>query len=122
MKELTEDLEATRLASGLLADSVGFVTDLLNWVEKCYRDLTHDTTYTSKEVWEMLLESLEQIFAELYAVRSPMVDAGLLLWGSLQAWKIQERYRKNKFQDDPALTGIFVRRILLKGPDASIAQ
>jgi hypothetical protein len=88
MKEVTEDLAATCLVSGLLTDSVGFVTDLLNWVKKCYWDLTHDTMYTGKEVWEMLLESLEQIFAKLYAAHSPMVDAarirpGLLLWGSL---------------------------------------
>jgi peptidoglycan hydrolase CwlO-like protein len=38
----------------------------------------------------------------------------------LRAWQIQQRYVSNDFQDDPALTGIFVRRVLLHGQDVSL--
>jgi hypothetical protein len=38
----------------------------------------------------------------------------------LKAWQIQQRYVSNDFQDDPALTGIFVRRVLLHGHDVSL--
>jgi hypothetical protein len=73
----------------------------------------------------MQLECLEQIFEELHQARVAVVDAarisqGIYLWGMLRAWQIQQRYVSNDFQDDPALTGIFVRRVLLHGQDVSL--
>ena len=47
---------------------------------------------------------------------------GYLVWGMLRAWKVQKRYLENHFKNDPALTGIMVRRILLSGQDTSIAE
>ena len=38
----------------------------------------------------------------------------------LRAWQVQQRYLSNRFKDDPALTGILVRRILLHGGDTTI--
>jgi hypothetical protein len=75
----------------------------------------------------MQLECLEQIFEELHQARVAVVDAarlsqGIYLWGMLKAWQIQQRYIRNDFQDDPALTGIFVRRVLLHGQDVSLDE
>lgn len=121
----TNDPEAVKVASGLLSDSATFVTSLCMWVESAHRDITADTPYNSEEVWDMLLECLEQIFEELHQARVAVVDAarisqGIYLWGMLKAWQIQQRYVSNDFQDDPALTGIFVRRVLLHGHDVSL--
>ena len=121
----TDDPEAVKVASGLIADSSTFVTSLCTWVEGAHRELTEDTPYTSEEVWDMQLECLEQIFEELHQARVAVVDAarisqGIYLWGMLRPWQIQQRYVCNDFQDDPALTGIFVRRVLLHGQDVSL--
>jgi len=121
----TDDSEAVKVASGLLSDSSTFITSLCTWIESAHRELTEDTPYTSEEVWDMQLECLEQIFEELHQARVAVVDAarisqGIYLWGMLHAWQIQQRYVSNDFQDDPALTGIFVRRVLLHGQDVSL--
>jgi hypothetical protein len=114
----TDDTEAVKVASGLMSDSCTFITSLCTWVESSHRELTADTPYTSCEVWDMQLECLKQIFEELHQARVAVVDAarisqGIYLWGMLRAWQIQQRYLDNDFQDDPALTGIFVRPVLL---------
>ena len=38
---------------------------------------------------------------------------GMFLWGFIKDWEIQEPYRRNKFKDDPALTGRLVRHMLV---------
>jgi hypothetical protein len=121
----TDDLEAVKVALGLLSDSSTFITSLCTWIESAHRELTEDTPYTSEEVRDMQLECLEQISEELHQARVAVVDAarisqGIYLWGMLHAWQIQQRYVSNDFQDDPALTGIFVRRVLLHGQDVSL--
>jgi hypothetical protein len=123
----TDDIEAVKVASGLMSDSCTFITSLCTWIESSHRELTADTPYTSSEVWDMQLECLEQIFEELHQARVAVVDAarlsqGIYLWGMLKAWQIQQRYVRNDFQDDPALTGIFVRRVLLHGQDVSLDE
>jgi hypothetical protein len=123
----TDDIEAVKVASGLMSDSCTFITSLCTWIESSHRELTADTPYTSSEVWDMQLECLEQIFEELHQARVAVVDAarlsqGIYLWGMLKAWQIQQRYIRNDFQDDPALTGIFVRRVLLHGQDVSLDE
>jgi hypothetical protein len=110
-----------------MADSCTFITSLCTWIESSHRELTADTPYTSGEVWDMQLECLEQIFEEIHQARVAVVDAarisqGIYLWGMLKAWQIQQRYLTNDFQDDPALTGIFVRRVLLHGQDVSLDE
>jgi hypothetical protein len=86
-----------------------------------------DTPYTSEEVWDMQLECLEQIFEELHQARVAVINAarisqGIYLWGMLKAWQVQQRYVENDFQDDPALPGIFIRRVLLHGQDVSLDE
>ena len=121
----TTDPEVCALATGLVGDSAKFITQLVTWLAKQNRELTADTPYSAEEVWDMSLECLEQIFEEIHQARVSVVDAarvspGLYLWGMLKAWEIQQRYLENSFQDDPALTGIFVRRVLLHGEDISL--
>jgi hypothetical protein len=116
----TDDPEAVTVASGLMSDSRTFVTSRCTWIESAHRELTADTPYTSEKVWDMQLECLEQIFEELHQVRVAVVDAarisqGIYLWGMLRARQIQQCYVSNNFQDEHALTGIFVRRVLLHG-------
>jgi uncharacterized protein YneF (UPF0154 family) len=44
----------------------------------------------------------------------------MFLWGMLRAWEIQERYRENKFKNDPALTGLVVRRMMVHSGEKSV--
>ena len=74
-----------------------------------------------------MLECPEQIFEELHHARVAVVDAarisqGIYLWGMLRAWQIQQRYVSNNFQDDPVLTDIFFRQVLLHGQDVSLVD
>jgi hypothetical protein len=73
----------------------------------------------------MQLECLATIFKELASVRaaaesSGQQHAGYYVWAMLRAWEIQQRYRKNKFKDDLALTGIMVRPIVVQGRDGGL--
>jgi hypothetical protein len=77
----TDDIEAVKVASGLISDSCTFITSLCTWIESSHRELTADTPYTSSEVWDMQLECLEQIFEELHQARVAVVDAARLSQG-----------------------------------------
>jgi hypothetical protein len=62
---------------------------------------------------------------EIVKVHNGFLDAGeaqpaYFLWGMLQAWEVQRRYRLHNFVDDPALNGIFVRRAVLRSMDATV--
>jgi uncharacterized protein YneF (UPF0154 family) len=46
----------------------------------------------------------------------------MFMWGFLKAWEIQERYRKNQFKDDPALTGRMVRRMMVGDGENSLKE
>jgi uncharacterized protein YneF (UPF0154 family) len=46
----------------------------------------------------------------------------MFLWLFLKAWEIQERYRKNQFKDDPALTGRLVRRMMVRDGESSLKE
>jgi hypothetical protein len=62
-------------------DLFTFVTSLCTLIESAHRELTEDTPYTSEEVWDMQLESLEQIFEELHQARVAVVDAARISQG-----------------------------------------
>jgi uncharacterized protein YneF (UPF0154 family) len=115
----TEDPTVRELAAGILADSLHFCRELVNFINTQNESLTHDTTYSAEQIWEMQLECLRTIFQELSVARRETRLAakhkqGYYLWGMLKAWVIQQRYLKNHFKDDPALTGIFVRRVVMQ--------
>jgi hypothetical protein len=77
----SDDSEAIKVASGLILDLFTFVTSLCTLIESAHRELTEDTPYTSEEVWDMQLESLEQIFEELHQARVAVVDAARISQG-----------------------------------------
>jgi hypothetical protein len=77
----------------------------------------------------MQLICLEQIFEELHqaccvsVVDVAHISQSISLWGMLFAWQIQQHYYvSNDFQDDPALTGIFVHQVLLHSQDVSLDE
>ena len=118
----TTNPEAVALSMGLAHDSASFVAELTNFVDEWYETLTSDSAYTETAIWAMIIECLAAIFEELHAARAPIKDAayfreGLYVWGMVKAWEIQQRFLANSIKDDPALTGILVRHIVIHGGD-----
>jgi hypothetical protein len=121
----TTDVEVKELSHGLLSDSARFCQDLVAFVNEQNDALTHDTTYSAEQIWDMQLECIRTIFQELADARSEFVlpaqsAPGYYLWGMLRAWEVQQRYLRNNFKDDPALMGIFVRRVVLQSGNDGI--
>ena len=121
----SSDSEVLLLAGGLCQDSAHFCNELVRFMNEQHNELATNTTYTSDQVWAMQLECLQCIIHELSEARESVADAGrhnpaYYLWGMLRAWQVQQRYLDNHFKDDPALTGIMVRRILMHGEDTSV--
>lgn len=123
--EETVDQSVVRLSIYLAQDSARFCSAFVRFVDDQQDDLTKDTTFSSEQVWPMQVECILKIIEELSEARDAVVDAArhneaYYLWGMLRAWQIQQRYMENHFKDDPALTGIMVRRILVQGQDTSV--
>jgi uncharacterized protein YneF (UPF0154 family) len=47
-------------------------------------------------------------------------NEGMFLRAMLRAWEIQERYRENQFKNDPALTGLMARRMMVHSGEKSV--
>jgi uncharacterized protein YneF (UPF0154 family) len=80
---------------------------------------------SDSESWELVVDCVAHIFEELYNVQSEVTDAGqynegMFLWGMLRAWDIQERYQENQFKNNPALTGLLVRRMVVHSGEKSV--
>jgi uncharacterized protein YneF (UPF0154 family) len=80
---------------------------------------------SDSESWELVVDCVAHIFEELHNVRSEVTDAGqynkgMFLWGMLRAWEIQERYQENQFKNDPALTVLMVRRMMVHSGEKSV--
>ena len=121
----TNDSEVILLSSGLCTDSATFCKELVQFINEQHEELTADSAYSAEEIWAMQLECLQTIISELSEAREAVADAarherGFYLWGMLRSWQIQQRYLTNHFKDDPALTGILVRRILMHGGDTTL--
>ena len=119
LRDQTSDPEVHALAGGLVNQSVAFINQLLAWIEATYNMWCVANKDNSKLAWEMILECIAHIFGELSTARQQFAATAraqrshaLYVWGMLQAYIIQERYMKNDFGDDPALTGILVRRLM----------
>ena len=115
----SSDPQVQALAQGLLNRSVAFINQLLAWIEATYNMWCVANKENAKLAWEMILECLAHIFGELSTARQRFAataraqgSQALYVWGMLQAYDVQERYMKNDFGDDPALTGILVRRLM----------
>jgi hypothetical protein len=117
---ITDEPTVSRLAAGLVMDSVTFCHDLVMFINEQNHELTHGTAYSKEAVWVMQLECIQTIVEELSEARERVADAGrhnpaYYLWGMLRAWQIQQRYRRNHFKNDPALNGVLVRRLIMQG-------
>ena len=119
LRDQTSDPQVHALAGGLLNQSVAFINQLLAWIEATYNMWCAANKDNSKLAWEMILECLAHVFGELSTARQRYAataraqgSPALYIWGMLQAYDVQERYMKNDFGDDPALTGILVRRLM----------
>jgi hypothetical protein len=121
------DAEVKELSHGLMTDSALFCQDLVAFINEQNDALTHDTTYSPEQIWDMQLECIRTIFQELADARSEFVlpaksVPGYYLWGMLRAWQVQQRYLCNNFKDDPALMGIFVRRVVLQSGNDGVKE
>jgi hypothetical protein len=117
---ITDEPTVSRLAAGLVMDSVTFCHDLVMFINEQNHELTHSTAYSKEAMWVMQLECLQTIVEELSKARERVADAGrhnpaYYLWGMLRAWQIQQQYRRNHFKNDPALNGVLVRRLIMQG-------
>ena len=115
------------LSNGLCQDSANFCNEFVRYINDQQEELTNNTAYTEDQVWNMQLECIQKIVEELSQAREGFSDAGRAargnyVWGMLMAWKVQQRYMANNFKDDPALTGVLVRRILMQGTDQSVKK
>jgi uncharacterized protein YneF (UPF0154 family) len=122
---VTDEPTVSRLAAGLVMDSVTFCHDLVMFVNEQNHELTHGTAYSQEAVWTMQLECLQTIMEELSEARELVADAGrhnpaYYLWGMLRAWEIQQRYRRNHFKNDPKLNGVLVRRLIMQGGEKGV--
>jgi hypothetical protein len=73
----------------------------------------------------LVVDCVAHIFEELHNVQSEVADAGqynegMFLWGMICAWDIQERYQENQFENDPALTGLMARRMMVHSVEKSV--
>ena len=121
----TDDPTVVRLSIHMCQDSARFCSALVRFVDDQQEDLTRDTTYTSDQVWPMQLECILKVVSELSEARDAIVDAArydpaYYLWGMLRAWQIQKRFLENHIKDDPSLTGLMVRRIVVQGQDSTV--
>jgi hypothetical protein len=84
------NVEVKELSHGLLSDSARFCQELVASINKQNDALTHDTTYSAEQIWDMQLECIRTIFQELANVCSEFVlpaqsALGYYLWGMLRA-------------------------------------
>lgn len=115
------------LSNELCHDSANFCHEFVRFINDQQEELTNNTAYTEEQVWQMQLECIQKIVEELSEAREAFGDVGKsergnLVWGMLMSWKVQQRYLANHFKDDPALTGVLVRRILMQGQDQSVKK
>ena len=119
--------EVSLLSNGLCQSSANFCNELVRFVNEQQEELTSNTAYSEDQIWVMQLECIQRIVEELSEAREAYSDAGResrgnYIWGMLMSYKVQQRYMDNHFKDDPALTGVLVRRILLQGQDSSVKK
>jgi uncharacterized protein YneF (UPF0154 family) len=122
---VSKDSELKELASSLATDAQSFITELLEFVTTQYEDLVETSTMSDSESWELVVDCVAHIFEELHNVRSELTDdgqynEGMFLWTMLREWEIQERYREKQFKNDPALTGLMARIMMVHSGEKSV--
>jgi hypothetical protein len=121
----TTDNMLLRLSNGTMADSVNFVQRMVSYIDATYLELQQNSYFTEKQVWELMVAYLEQIFEDLRAARCVIQDASesespMLLWGILKSHEVMDAYIAHGFKKSPSLNGILVHKMLNASPAASI--
>jgi hypothetical protein len=124
---VTTDADLKDFPSVLLTDLQGFITELCEFVSSQYDEYVESSSFTAEEAWSLVIDCVAHIFEDLHSARSVVMDAGqynqgMYLWVFLKAWEVQERYRANEFKNDPALTGLIVRRIMMHDGEGTLKQ
>lgn len=115
-------LEGERFCSRMLVDSERFVTKLLEFITNFYKKHLKSSGLAEDTLWNICVEIIGYILKEISTARNHVVNTAqthpaMYFWGMLKAWQIQQRYLHHEFLDDPALSGILVRRALLRKSD-----
>ena len=116
------DIQGEQFCSRMLADSERFVTKMLDFVSNFYKKHLRSSGLSEETLWGICVEIIGYILKEIATARNHVVNSAqhrptMYFWGMLQAWKIQQRYLYHDFLDDLALSGILVRRALLRKSD-----
>jgi hypothetical protein len=95
--QLTSDPIILRLSNGLLIDTVNFVQRLVSFIDSTYIEYKVMSHLSDRQLWELLVSFLEQIFEDLRAARCPIHDVsehdpGVLLWGVLKSHEVMDEY------------------------------
>lgn len=127
LRKQYSDNKVVMLSLGLCQDSADFCSEFVRFVNDQQEELANNTGYSAEQIWEMQIECIQKIIEELHEAREAYGDTGQTekgnyVWGMLRAWQIQQRYMTNHFKDDPALTGVLVRRLLMQGQDTSVKK
>ena len=123
--QMTTDNMLLRLSNGTLADSVNFVQRLVSFIDATYLELQQNSYFSEKQVWELLVSFIEQIFADLRKARciiqdASEMDSAVLLWGILKSHEVMDEYIAHSFKKHPSLNGILVQKMLKASPAATI--
>ena len=108
-----------------MADSVNFVQRLVSFVDATFLELQQNSYFSEKQVWELLIAFIEQVFEDMRAARCIIQDAsesdsGILLWGILKSHEVMEQYIFHGFKKHPSLNGILVQKMLNSSPSSTM--
>jgi hypothetical protein len=108
-----------------MADSVNFVQRFVSFMDAQFLELQLNSYFSEKEVWELLVSFVEQIFEDMRAARCIIQDAsecdsGILLWGILKSHEVMDAYIGHGFNKHPSLNGILVQKMLKSSPSSTM--
>jgi hypothetical protein len=121
----TTDNMLLRLSNGTMADSVNFVQRFVSFMDASFLELQQNSYFSEKQVWELLVSFIEQVFEDMRAARCIIQDAsecdsGVLLWGILKSHEVMDAYIGHGFKKHPSLNGILVQKMLKSSPSSTM--
>jgi len=108
-----------------MADSVNFVQRFVSFMDASFLELQQNPYFSGKQVWELLVSFIEQVFEDMRAARCIIQDAsesdsGILLWGILKSHEVVDAYICHGFKKHPSLNGILVQKMLKSSPSSTM--
>jgi hypothetical protein len=112
-----ENSQVRDLAKTMLAKSKEFIMDMCHFVEEFYKEMAESSAISPENAWTLTSTLLFEIFKERTKARSIVKQVRernplLHVWGTLKTHEVMERFSRNRFKEDPALTGILVQHIV----------